>query len=919
MRYLLVSILISLSSHILLSQQKLMTPETYDEWKSISDVQISDNGQWISYELTVEDGDGQLILYNTESQQSNYFDRASEAQFSADNSFISFRISPSVDTIDSLKRAKTKDKDLPQDSLGIFHLNNAVYDKFANLDSYKMPEESAGLIAIHLKPSTEKDSTAVKDESDDNGSQLIVYNSTRNEIRQYPFVKDYSWSSKSDKLLIHHTGSDSVNTTHLDILHGNDLSLTNIYEGKAEILKMALDQKGMYACLVGTEDSIDHDVADMRITLYNIAENKLDSVDAQASGILPDAWKISHHFKPYFSENSQRLYFGINPIPELEDSTLLDKEKVKLEIWNYKDGMLYTQQNNQLKREKKRSYLMMWDLSNNAFAQLSDLEYPEAVVDDKHVSRYVVSYNDRPYQKYITQLGYAFKDVFLIDTETEELMTVADSIQGYPRMSAHERYVYWYNNHDTAWHAYNIAKDEHLQLSSSSFYDEINDRPMHPYPSGQWGWTEYDQHLLVYDHYDMWKIDPSSGEQIRLTNGREDRIRYRYISLDNELKSLPADTTVMISLFDEKDKSSGYALLDISSGKMYMLEKGPFQYSTRPYKAKDADVMVFSKQSFDLFPDLILTNGMLKDQKVISNANPQQSEYAWGTIELFQWKDPDGILTDGLLVKPPGFDPSKKYPLIVNFYERSSQRLHSHRRPYPHRSTINYSYWANKGYVIFNPDVKYKVGYPGQSCYDAVMSGVDALLKEGYVDESRMGLQGHSWGGYQIAYLLTKTNRFACAEAGAPVVNMISAYGGIRWGSGMSRIFQYEKTQSRIGATIWENPDLYIENSPVFELDKVETPVLILHNDQDGAVPWYQGIEYFVGLRRLNKPSWMLNYNNEPHWPVKRQNRLDFNKRLEQFFDHYLMDKPMPEWMYSGVPAVERETNDGFQLMPSDR
>jgi dipeptidyl aminopeptidase/acylaminoacyl peptidase len=177
-----------------------------------------------------------------------------------------------------------------------------------------------------------------------------------------------------------------------------------------------------------------------------------------------------------------------------------------------------------------------------------------------------------------------------------------------------------------------------------------------------------------------------------------------------------------------------------------------------------------------------------------------------------------------------------------------------------------------------------------------------------------MGLQGHSWGGYQIADLLTKTERFACAESGAPVVNMISAYGGIRWGTGMSRQFQYEKTQSRLGATLWENPDLYLENSPVFNLDKVTTPVLILHNDNDGAVPWYQGIEYFVGLRRLGKPTWLLNYNDEPHWPVKRPNRIDFNRRLEQFFDHYLMNKPMPVWMKKGVPAVEREYNDGFQI-----
>jgi len=188
-------------------------------------------------------------------------------------------------------------------------------------------------------------------------------------------------------------------------------------------------------------------------------------------------------------------------------------------------------------------------------------------------------------------------------------------------------------------------------------------------------------------------------------------------------------------------------------------------------------------------------------------------------------------------------------------------------------------------------------------------------MREGFIDPQRMGLQGHSWGGYQVAYLLTKTGIFACAEAGAVVINMVSAYGGIRWATGLSRMFQYEHTQSRIGGTLWEKPELFIENSPLFTLDKVSTPVLILQNDSDGHVPWYQGIEFFVAMRRLNKPAWLLNYNGEPHWPVKLQNRKDFNIRMQQFFDHYLMKAPMPKWMRDGVPSVEKGILQGYELI----
>jgi dipeptidyl aminopeptidase/acylaminoacyl peptidase len=224
----------------------------------------------------------------------------------------------------------------------------------------------------------------------------------------------------------------------------------------------------------------------------------------------------------------------------------------------------------------------------------------------------------------------------------------------------------------------------------------------------------------------------------------------------------------------------------------------------------------------------------------------------------------------------------------------------------PGRSSINYSHYVSKGYVIFNPDVVYRVGYPGESAYDCVMSGITSLLSEGYIDKKRIGMQGHSWGGYQAAYLVTKTDLFAAVESGAPVVNMFSAYGGIRWGSGRSRQFQYEHTQSRIGGTPWSHFQRYYENSPIFTTDKINTPLLILHNDNDGAVPWEQGIEWFTALRRLGKPAWLLNYRGEPHWPVKTANRADFQTRMADFFDHYLMGKPMPGWMTDGVAPIYR-------------
>jgi len=314
------------------------------------------------------------------------------------------------------------------------------------------------------------------------------------------------------------------------------------------------------------------------------------------------------------------------------------------------------------------------------------------------------------------------------------------------------------------------------------------------------------------------------------------------------------------------------------------------------------------------FPDLWTANTDFSIQAKISDANPQQSKYLWGTVELFKWKDSSGVEQKGLLYKPENFDPNKQYPMITYFYEKYTDRIHAHYIPNPSRSVINFPLYNSNGYVIFIPDITYKIGYPGKSGYNAIMSGTYALIEKGYIDKFNMALQGQSWGGYQVAYMVTRTNLFKAAMAGAPVANMTSAYGGIRWESGMVRQFQYEQDQSRIGKTLWNGLDLYIENSPLFFADKVETPLLIMSNDNDGAVPHEQGIELFTALRRLDKPVWMLTYNGDEHNLMKWPNRVDLSKRMMQFFDYYLKGAPMPVWMSEGVKATDKGLKNGFDL-----
>ena len=625
---------------------------------------------------------------------------------------------------------------------------------------------------------------------------------------------------------------------------------------------------------------------------------------------------ISENAKPTFSEDGSKLYFGVAPQPVLNDTTLLPEEIVNVEVWHYQDARMHTQQKVRLEQERKKNYTVVYFPSTNKTIPLSNPSIPDIDFEEQRNVDIAVGSTPEPYLRTSSWTGGGHNDVYATDIKTGNSTLIAKEIRGNAAVSPSGKYIFWYNELDSAWFAYSVLTKNTAKLTDNKtvkFYDVENDLPDFPNAYGGAGWLRDDRYLLVYDQFDIWRIDPLSKEKpLRLTNGRPTETIYRYIKLDNDERFIESNAMLLLHTKNDKTKAEGYAQLNLINNNITQIVMDDYAYSRRPMKAPKTQSYVFTKQNFQTCPDLLYTTDFKTNQR-ISDINPQQSEYSWGSIELVEWTALDGQKLRGMLVKPEGFDPKKKYPMIVNFYERSSDDLNNYRSLEPHRSQINYTLYANHGYLIFNPDITYRIGYPGESCLNSVLSGVTNLMNQGFVDEKRIGVQGHSWGGYQAAYLVTKTDIFRCAEAGAPVVNMFSAYSGIRWESGLMRQFQYEHTQSRIGGSIWEYPMRYFENSPLFSMDKVNTPVLILQNDKDGAVPWYQGIEFYGALRRLNKPTWLLNYNDEPHWPVKLQNRLDFQTRMQQYFDYYLKDAPMPRWMERGVPAIEKGILQGLE------
>jgi dipeptidyl aminopeptidase/acylaminoacyl peptidase len=522
--------------------------------------------------------------------------------------------------------------------------------------------------------------------------------------------------------------------------------------------------------------------------------------------------------------------------------------------------------------------------------------------------------SDMPYRMEVSW-DQSYNDYFLVDLKSGKPQRILEHWPGAAAtVSPNGKYVLYFDESKGHWHTYRSADGARVNLTEklNVRFQQENDTPDLPGPYGTGGWTANDASVLLYDQFDIWEVKPDGSGARNITGGagRKAQIAFRYRSFDPDERVVPANKPLFLSATDEKTRATGfYRMTNLAATaapeKVVMLDKA-FGAVT---KAKNAETVVFTLSRFEEFPDLWLSDTTFKDMKKVSDANPQQAGIVWGRSELIEYINADGRKLRAILTKPENFDPAKKYPLMVYIYEELTQGLHSYSAPNVGTS-INVSRYVSNGYVLLRPDIVYDTGYPGEAAEKCVIPAVNTVVAMGFIDPKRIGIQGHSWGGYQITHLITRTNIFAAVEAGASVSNMVSAYGGIRWGTGMSRAFQYEKTQSRIGAPPWDAPLQFIENSPIFWVEKVKTPYLTIHNDEDDAVPWYQGIEWITALRRLGKEGYMFNYNGERHGLRNRDNMKHWTVHMDEFFDHYLLGKPRPEWMDKGVPYLERGKRD---------
>jgi dipeptidyl aminopeptidase/acylaminoacyl peptidase len=624
---------------------------------------------------------------------------------------------------------------------------------------------------------------------------------------------------------------------------------------------------------------------------------------------LPATYRFPDNVALSFTRAGNAVTVSIAPPKEelVPNDSLVGK--AKFDLWHWKDVQIQPTQLLQVNQAINRTYQGLVNLTTKKFTRLTDDDFPSVTLSDD--AKVGLQSTGVPYALSNTW-GDGGNDVYVVDPATGTRKEIAKKIGGQAQLSVGAKYIAWYDK--AHWFAHNIATGKTVDLNAAMksvhFEQENSSQTGEPAAWGLAGWTKDDASVLIYDRYDVWQIDPAGVKApVILTDslGRRENMTLRLINLGQDEDERFIDTTkpVWLSAFDEDTKESGFYKATLNGRRApekVMLD--PVRYGN-PTKAANAETYMLSKMTFQESPNLWVGSAINNARTKITELNPFQKEYTWGTAELVTWNTNDGVPRQGILYKPENFDPNKKYPMITYFYEDLSDGLHNYISPNGGTS-VNITHYVSNGYLMFEPDIYYEDGHPGQSALKTIVPGVQKLVDKGFVDPKKLGLQGHSWGGYQIAYMITQTNMFAAAEAGAPVANMTSAYGGIRWESGVNRAMQYEDGQSRIGKNLQEGLPLYLENSPIFHLTRINTPLLMLHNDQDGAVPWYQGIEMYIGMRRHNKEVYMFNYNNELHGIQGRANQKDWAGRMQTFFDVKLKGEKEPDWMTKGILAKDK-------------
>ncbi|MCZ6837458.1 MAG: prolyl oligopeptidase family serine peptidase [Planctomycetota bacterium] len=899
-------------------------PEDYAKWESLGfRTALSPNGTWLAYSVNRTDGENELRIRMLATDETKAVEYGSRPSFSKDSKWLAYSIGYSEEQREKMQKSKKP----VQNKLGLRDLSTGETEEIDNVQSFSFSDDGAFLVMRRHK---------AKGQEHD-GVNLVLRHLASGIDTSFGNVASYSFNDDGTLLAMIIDPADEVGRG-VQVYDASNGALGTLDSGttKYNTLTWREDAADL-AVLRETAHEDDEDPTHVVIAWRDVdarVENRSE-FDPREDEAFPEDFRIVDFASLNWSDDGEGLFFGIkewdkkpaektdddddaekdeSEKPEKPDKDKTDdggtslrdsiKEASNVEVWHADDVNIIPRQKKTANRDKRENHLAAWWLDDGSFVRLgNDLTEKVALLEGQ---RRALGRDETPYldeQKF----GPTLSDVYVIDTTTGERVKILEAnkfrFTGDPTGTS---FLYVKDNN---LHAYNLDTNEDTNLTGEIdthfINQEISNLTDEKPPYGIAGWMEDGSSVILYDRYDLWQFALDGSESNRLTQGAEDRLRHRYVRLDNEEEEFIDPARPMIlSLYGDTTKKSGYARMTIGQRPDTLVYEN--QSIGRLIKAEDSDVYAYVAQDFDDSPDIFVDGPDLDAMRQVTETNPFQKDYLWGTSELMTYTTANGEELQGSIYYPSNYEPGKQYPMMVYIYEMRSQTVHSYSTP-TERHPYNPAVYTSQGYFWFQPDITYRPQNPGLSSVECVIPAVEAMIETGMIDKDKIGLVGHSWGAYQTAFIVTQTDLFAAGVAGAPLTNMMSMAGSIYWNSGQTDAHIFHESQGRMDKPFWRDVDTYIKNSPIFNIDAMNTPLMIAFGTDDGAVDFNQGVELYNAARLVDKTFVMLVYPGENHGLRVKENQVDYHYRVLEWFNHYVKGEEPAKWITDGVPHLERQ------------
>ncbi|MBD1583179.1 alpha/beta hydrolase family protein [Pseudoalteromonas sp. S16_S37] len=906
----LLSASIMLASTASAAEKSLQFEDVFD-FRYAHNTVLSDDGQYLSFSAKPYRGDSEGQVYDLKlNQLIASVPRGSKPHINKSATWVAFTQTPSL--LDKETASKKNKKNLPK-NLVLVNTQTKQQQEFTNIVDYQLSDDGSWLVYREKASDADKESDAKDSEQpsitadkEDKIHTLVIVNLNNENTLRIEHIGNYGLSP-TNKGVLFNQRSDDGSKNRISFLELDNAKQHVLFDEPGITLSQVAwhPQGKLVAFYQGNYVNNDPLRRHYQLMLWDADKNETQTVASA------DGWFNGKSATLEWSQDGSRLYFENRPeldskAKELkyhDEASLKDFDTIRaqkgLKIWHNKDPEIKTREIKTWEEtNKKRHYKAVYHINGQRVAQLTDEQVPNLTLNTE--AQFLLASNDTPYLKQTMYKGF-YEDYYAVQVATGAKHFIVKESPFQPSLSPTGTHAVYFED-SQVW-----LKDLHEQkvapltaaVREAIFADDKHDYPQ-PQPGyGSAGWQQDGSIVYVYSKYDIWAFDVKTLQAKRLTQGRETHTQYRVVQLDDKKVGFNQDESLILEAHNLDNKQTHVATLSLANGTLTtnLADKARFDVVK---KAKNADQIIFTKQTYHQFPDFWHSNLNFDKPQRVTDLNPQVSHFAWGQKpELVQYKGYDGEDLQGVLIKPAGYKKGDKVPVVIYFYRYMSQRMYDFpKMELNHRP--NFPMFTSNGYALFLPDIRFEIGHPGRSSTQTMINAAQKLIDIGVAHPDKIGLQGHSWAGYQSAFMVTQTDMFKAVVSGAPVSNMTSAYSGIRLKTGLARQFQYETGQSRIGKTLVEAPELYIENSPVFFADKVNTPILIMFGDEDGAVPWQEGIQYYLALRRYDKDAIFLQYEGEPHHLKQFPNQLDFSIRIMEYFDHYLKGVPAASWITQG-------------------